>query len=394
VNILQVTPGYWPVIGGVERHVEALVDRLIARGHEVTVATLEPRGAPRGGEQHRRAEIIRFPAFGAGDAYRVPLGLSRYLRNLRNRFDIVHVHNYHAPLIPLVAYGAAQPFVVTTHMNDAPHSRVAQLLHVAYRAVGAAAVRQAAAVVCVTEAERLRVVERLGVPHERTQVIPNGFEPALLKGRDSDNAGERNPRLLLSVGRLQPYKRVDAIIRALAWLDSGYQLMVIGDGPRRNELQALADELRVAGRVSFVGRAADGELVDWYRRTGVVVSLSSAEAFGMTVLEGVAAGAQVVTSDIPVFRDLAAQFPQQVITVDAEAPEQVAQAVRQAAQRVGNGAADVRAFTWDAVADQLLEVYRSVLEQARSARSIERVRKREDRREARDARTGAEQGGQ
>jgi glycosyltransferase involved in cell wall biosynthesis len=388
VNILQVTPGYWPVIGGVERHVEAITEQLIARGHRVTVATLEPRGAPRGNEERNGAQIVRFPAWGVGDAYRIPRGMAAYLRDNRNRFDIVHVHNYHAPLIPLVAISAARPFVVTTHLNDAPHSRTAGWLHKPYRAFGARAVRRAAAVVCVTQAERERVIGRLGVAGERAVVIPNGFDPALPAARE--NADERDPRLLLSVGRLQPYKRIDAAIRSLTALDRGYRLTVVGDGPQRSALRALAEELQVAGRVSFAGRVADDELIRWYRGAGVVLSLSSAEAFGMTVLEGVAAGAQVVASDIPAFRDLAGQFPEQVITVDADAPEQVAQAVRQATQRMGNPAADVSAFTWEGITARLLELYRDVIEQTQRAAGIERVRKREDRRKVRDARTGAE----
>jgi glycosyltransferase involved in cell wall biosynthesis len=219
-------------------------------------------------------------------------------------------------------------------------------------------------------------------------VIPNGFDPGLLKARGDSEA--RDPRLLLSVGRLQPYKRVDAAIRGLAALDEERRLVIVGDGPQRDDLRTLAEELGLSSLVSFAGRATDGDLIDWYRRAGVVMSLSSAEAFGMTVVEGVAAGAQVVASDIPAFRDLAGRFPEQVIVVDPDAPEQVAQAVRQATERVGNGLADVQAFTWDAVTDRLLDVYWGIVESTLSAASIERVRKREDRREVRDARTGAE----
>jgi glycosyltransferase involved in cell wall biosynthesis len=396
VNILQVTPGFWPVIGGVERHVEALAERLAARGHQVTVATLEPRGRHLGRETRQGAEVMRFRAWGIGDAYRFPRGLSAFLRANRNTFDIVHVHNYHAPLIPLVAFGRGGQFVATTHLNDTPHSSVARLLHHAYRWVGAAAAQRAAVVVCVTEAERTRVVGKLGVLRERTAVIPNGFDPALLQAREG--ARDRDPFLLLAVGRLQPYKRVDAAIRALALLDPAYRLVVVGDGPQRAELAAVAADSGLGDRVTFAGRASDGDLIARYRQAGVVLSLSSAEAFGMTVLEGVAAGAQVVASDIPAFLDLAQLFPEQVFTVDPEGPEQVAQAVRQASARVGNAAADVSAFTWDAVADRLLEVYRRVVGTERSPRErrvedlddvTDRMRKRGDARKVSGARKRA-----
>jgi glycosyltransferase involved in cell wall biosynthesis len=183
---------------------------------------------------------------------------------------------------------------------------------------------------------------------------------------------------------------VAAALRSLALLDERHRLVIVGDGPQREELKTLAVELGLANRVTFAGRASDGDLIEWYGRAGTVISLSAAEAFGMTVLEGVAAGAQVVASDIPAYRDLARLFPEQVIAVDADAPEQVAQAARQAADRAGNAPADVSAFTWDAVTDRLLEVYRSALEQAQRTGATNEVRKREDGPRVSDARTGVE----
>jgi glycosyltransferase involved in cell wall biosynthesis len=64
VRILQATPGYYPVIGGVERHVQALAERLAARGHEVTVATIKPRERMPTREMHGGVLIRRFDAVG------------------------------------------------------------------------------------------------------------------------------------------------------------------------------------------------------------------------------------------------------------------------------------------------------------------------------------------
>ena len=202
---------------------------------------------------------------------------------------------------------------------------------------------------------------------------------------------------------MQGYKRVDTALRALALLERPYRLAIVGDGPERGSLEALAAELGVAGRVTFAGRASDGELVDWYGRAGVVVSLSSAEAFGMTVLEAVAAGTQVVSSSIPAFVDLARLFPGQVTATTTGDPQQVAVAVREAGRRALQPPADVSAFTWDAVTKRVLDVYWGVLEPARRPRqqqsegaapgSTEMRRKHEDGRKVSSGRTGTEQGG-
>lgn len=362
MKILQVTPGYYPVIGGVERHVEALSERLALRGHEVTVATMAPRGvhAAPAEETRNHVSIRRFRAVGIGDAYRLPLGLARFLSVNRNRWDVVHVHNYHAALIPLVPLAGVRPFVVTTHLNDTPHSAMAGLLHVPYGIVGRWGVRQADAVICVTSAEAERVSEQLGAPRGQTLVIPNGVSQSLVAAGAKGSANH-DPYLLLVVGRLQAYKRVEDVVRAVALLEEPYRLAIVGDGPQRSDLEQLAVALGVAGRIQFVGKAGDEDLVAWYRRAGIVLNLSEAEAFGMTVLEGVAAGCEVMCSNIPAFQDLASQFPEHVTVVTGRRdPEGVAAAIRLAAQRTTATPADVSAFTWDAVTERVLDVYREV----------------------------------
>ncbi len=356
MRILQVTPAYAPVIGGVEKHVQALSEHLVRQGHSVTVATLQPRAASLPDEVYHGVTIRRFDAISVGDAYRMPRGLLRFLRQTRNQWDVVHVHNYHAPLIPLVAL-AGVPFVVTTHLNDTPHSAIASLLHIPYGVVGRWAVRRARAIICVTEAERERVTVRLGVVRERTVVIPNGFSERLMAARKQSDA--RDPHHLLTVGRLQPYKRVEDAIAIVAELGAPYRLTIVGEGPHRASLERLARRLGIMQRVEFVGRADDEALISWYRRAGVVLSLSEAEAFGMTVIEGLAAGARVVCSDIPAFRDLAAHFPAHVQIVGRRDVKAGAAAVI-ATTRGLPAPADVTAFTWDAVTDRVLAVYRRV----------------------------------
>lgn len=357
MRILEVTPGYCPTIGGVERYVQAISERLAACGHQVTVATMQPAGQSMPDETLAGVQIRRFAAVGPGDAYRVPLGLLQYLRSGRNNWDIVHVHNYHAALIPLVALAGVRPFVVSTYLNDAPHSAAAQLLHVPYTLIGRRAVGQAEAVICLTEAERARVEARLAVAASRSLVIPCGVSDALLETHHRPD--QHDPHLLLAVSRLHAYKRVEDAISIVHTLGAPYRLAVVGDGPHHAALLAHARALQITDRVQFVGKVDDLTLLEWYRRAGVVLAMSQAEAFGMTVLEGVTTGCQVVCRDIPAFRDLAAHFPGQ-ITVVADVAQGAA-AVRAAKTRTLVAPADITAFTWDAVTERTLDVYHSVV---------------------------------
>ena len=100
---------------------------------------------------------------------------------------------------------------------------------------------------------------------------------------------------ILAVGRLVYQKDHATLLRAMARLtDLAWHLRIIGDGPLRNALQALADELGIAARVSFEGFLVDpGEA---YASSDVLVLSSRWEGFPAVPLEAMASGCQVVTT--------------------------------------------------------------------------------------------------
>lgn len=355
MRILQVTPGFYPEVGGVQAHVQAIAEKLVARGHEVHVAAMAHRGAGPARESVNGVQVRRFIGIGPGESYRLPSGLVGYLLRAQRDFDIIHVHNYHAALIPVVAAVTRQALVITPHLNDQPHSALARFLHRPYALIGRWGMRRAQAVICVSDAERERVAARLGVAHRKTVVIPNGVDDGVLTGPGA--ALSRDPHLLLSVGRLEPYKRIEDSIAALAVLPAEYRLVIVGRGPHREGLEQVAQDQGVSDRVTFAGYVLKEALPDRYRRAQVALNLSTAEAFGMTVLEAVAGGCRAVCRDIPAFRDLARQFPAYVTTIADGRPETIAAAVQRAAERPDDPPADLTNFTWSRIAAETEKLY-------------------------------------
>ena len=354
MRILQLTPHYQPDIGGVERHVQAISTGLARRGHQVTVATMRADIRRPTADHRDGVRVLRFPSVGVGAAYRVPPRLLFYLRRAGEAFDIVHAHNYHAPLTPLAAALTPERLIVTPHLNDRPHSRFARVLHRPYAVIGGASLRRAQTVICVSQAERDRLIERFRTPVERLIVAPNGVDTTCFGGRPE--RATRDPRLLLVVGRLQAYKRVERIIAALAYAPPDYHLTIVGDGPERPRLEGDARARGVADRVTFTGAVSDTRLAEWYARASVLVNVSEAEAFGVTIIEALASGCQVVCSAIPAFRDLADRFPRSVSLVGDDAPQALAAATRAASQRAPVSE-DLSAFSWDAVVTRLEGIY-------------------------------------
>jgi rhamnosyl/mannosyltransferase len=147
----------------------------------------------------------------------------------------------------------------------------------------------------------MRDVPALAAFRDKVVVIPYGLDPtpyALLDPPTPAVDGPRRPTLLF-VGRLVAYKGVDVLLRAMVGVPAS--LVLVGDGPLRRTLEALAHELGVEDRVRFAGRVADVERLEWYGRADAVVlpSVSRQEAFGMVQVEAMLSGRPVVSTSLP-----------------------------------------------------------------------------------------------
>jgi lipopolysaccharide/colanic/teichoic acid biosynthesis glycosyltransferase len=102
--------------------------------------------------------------------------------------------------------------------------------------------------------------------------------------------------IVLFVGRLVPYKGVDVLLRAVKGLDA--ETVIVGDGPDRMSLTALAYESGINDRVHFVGDVSDAELLAWYHACDIFAlpSVTRQEAFGMVQLEAMVCGHPVIST--------------------------------------------------------------------------------------------------
>ncbi len=356
MRILHVTPGYSPELGGVERHVQDVCEALVRLGHDVTVVTMTTNAQLPRHELIAGLALYRLSAIGP-QAYRLPLGL---LQNLRHqRFDVVHAHNYHALPMLMTALTYGQYCVVSPYMHSHAHSRTADVLHQLYRPFGQMALRQAANIVCLSHGEADLVVKRLGIAQAKITIIPSILDVA---SHAADMLPQKNvstERLMISVGRLEAYKRVERAIMALTHLPEQYTLAIIGEGSERLRLERLIMAHGLTDRVRLLGRIDAAELEHFYRRAHVAITCSESESFGRVVVEALAYGCQVICSDIPAFRDLASDHPQSITLIDANTPDaQLAALIDSVATRP-TMCVDVQRYSWQTVTTQLLKVYGS-----------------------------------
>ncbi len=222
-----------------------------------------------------------------------------------------------------------------------------------------------------TQADMHRLRPGLSVP---VCVIPEGVDPIFVhlpaRAWSAETLARLNVRrpYVLSVCSLDPRKNLERLLRAYARLVAEHQvreqLVLVGRAGLRSErLPALVRELGLTERVIFTGYLDDGDLVQLYNQAAVFVYPSQYEGFGLPVIEAMACGAPVVTSDGSALREVAGDAAilvnphlEQSIT-DGLAHVLLDPDLRQ--RLIAAGLAHARQFDWLATARGIVEFIRA-----------------------------------
>ena len=211
--------------------------------------------------------------------------------------DLIHAHGAlpcgHAAM--LLKEELAIPFVVSVHGLDAfSDKQVTGRSGRLCRRISQRAYSASCRVICISEHVRECVLEGMGRSC-RTSVVYNGVDAERFSPGPEVNATPAP--VILSVGNLIPIKGHDVLIRSIALLSSEFpqlRLEIIGDGPERAALLALAAKLQIAERVSFHGRQPRSQVVTAMRRCTIFAMPSRYEGLGCVYLEAMSAGKPVI----------------------------------------------------------------------------------------------------
>jgi glycosyltransferase involved in cell wall biosynthesis len=136
-----------------------------------------------------------------------------------------------------------------------------------------------------------------------------------------------DPALLGCAARLHPHKRLDAAIRLLAG-EPSWHLALAGQGADEGRLRLLANELKVADRLHFIGEISPHQMASFLACLDVFVFPSQAETFGLAAVEAASAGVPLVVNDLAVLREvLSVEGKPAALFVDAADHDQLFSAV-------------------------------------------------------------------
>lgn len=352
-----------PRAGGAEIHLHEIFGWLAGRGHEVTLLC----SGWKGGARETRIDGVRVVR--VGTRYTFPIGARpafETLRAERDGFDLIVEDVNKCPLFT-PAWSELPVVLLVPHLFGGTAFRqerapVAAAVWAAERLMPAAYRGSEVIAISMSTADDLA---RRGFERDRITVSHPGIDGRFF--HPDPRAGRFERPTLLYAGRLERYKSLDVVLRALARLrEAGTEvrLVVIGKGTDEARLRSLAGRLAVDELVRFGGYVPEEEKRDLLRRAWAHVYPSPKEGWGISNVEAASCGTPSIASDAPGLRESVIDgrtgFLVPVGSVDAWA-DRIARLCADPGlrERLSEGAlAHAARFTWERTADETEEVLR------------------------------------
>jgi D-inositol-3-phosphate glycosyltransferase len=324
-------------------------------------------------------------------------GVREYARSQGEMYDLIHSHYWLSGVAARslrAVWGA--PFIQMFHTLGHMKNRVAQSpaereSELRIR-VETELLAQADRTITATLAEQTQLQWLYNADIRNTTIVPPGVDTTLFYPRPSAEAKARlgvNPdqKLLLFVGRIEPLKGIETLLRAVAiLLERGVCnceslcLSIVGGDPEESEaeknaemerLMALRTELGLAKLVTFLGKQDQDALPDYYAAAEAVIMPSHYESFGMVALEAMACGIPVIASEVGGLAFLVRDGETGFHVPDrdpAALADRICEIITEPLLRAELGekaAAYARDYAWPLIAEKIIGVYESMLGDSR-----------------------------
>jgi glycosyltransferase involved in cell wall biosynthesis len=295
MRIIQVTPRYFPTIGGVEAVVQQISELLVKKGHEVTVYTADKRNGLARCENVNGVTVKRFTPLFSDPLYLAEPNFSSSLH--KEKADIIHAHNLHTfpPLIAALSKASSCKLVLHPHYHRYGQTPLRHSLFELYQKAFYGLLFSQTNLLIANSIYEERILNEDFPKVKNMVLIPEGLDTS---EASSVKHSPALPKRVLFVGVLKRYKNVHKLLEGFAFLmkqDSiDYRLVIVGDGPEREALGSLASSLGIAGLIEWKHGLSRVELLNEYALASVFVMLSPLESFSRVVYDALVIGVPTV----------------------------------------------------------------------------------------------------
>lgn len=369
MHIVHIYKDYYPVLGGIEGFIQQLAEQQVANGHQVTVLVTNP-GTEKSDEHINGVQLIRASRLFTLASTPISLSMPFILKQLAP--NLVHLHfPYPIGEVSQWLAGKRWPYVISYHCDVVQQEKLLRLYKPLLKKVLKGAAR-----IMPTSANYQNSSSILSVHHNQCTPVPLGIDTSVF---DQTKVApvKQWPQLsqqrknLLFVGRHRYYKGVDDLIKALPETEAN--LLIAGDGKEQQNWRQLAQQLGLNERIHFLGNIQPQDLPGLYRAADIFVlpSNSRAEAFGIVLMEAMAAGLPCITTELTTGTSYLVKNGVTGLVVQPRQPGQLAQAINSLcadpamAKHMGTAGRQRvnQVFSLSQMVTHIDEVYQQTLEQ-------------------------------
>lgn len=311
MKILQITALYYPQIGGIENYVYQISKRLVEKGHEVTVYTLNIPKTKKyeiidGIKIHRFESIFSI----LNNHFSIQM-LTELLK--KNNYDIIHAHGYlqfSTNYATISVFKNKTPLIITSH-GSPDYEGWANYISILYhKSLGLWTLSKASVVIALS-ASQSRILDKYGA--KNITIIPNGINIQNIELESDCNEFRRkygltDESIILYVGSIIPRKGIEYLVDAMKNMNSNTVLIIVGGTLKGEEKYKEKLDLKIKEEniqnVIFTGRINDKMLKQAYTIADIFVLPSFAEGLPTVLLEAMAYKKAIIASDIPGNNDL------------------------------------------------------------------------------------------
>lgn len=353
---------YPPTHGGVEQHINDVVHSM--KGLQFAVLT-SSGGRQRVIENDDGIRVIRSKEIARIASTPITPSWGKLLRSCGA--DLLHFHMPNPFGEMAFQYSRAQMPMIATYHADIIGRRLVLPFFAPFRS----RFLKSARLLVVSSANLRDGARPLHKHRNKVVVIPFGVDPSQWSQRppSADRICEEYPGpLLVALGRLAYYKGIEVLIDAMMNIEA--TCLVVGDGPKRFELEEKVGRLRLAHKVRFIGEVPDDQRTGYYHAADLFVmpSTSRAETFGISMLEAMACGTPAISTEVGTGTSWLNQNDQTGLVVSPGDPAGLAAAIktilgdRSRRYEMGHAARERVSlhFTSAQMLDSLASLYRSI----------------------------------
>ena len=364
MHVLQVTPRYFPSIGGVEVVVQKISEMLVASEEaQVTVYSVDlSQGLLR--RQNVNGVLVKRFISLFGDPFYFPE--PRFITDLmREKADIIHVHNVHTllPFLATLSKHSKQKLLLQSHYHRFGQSSLRHSLLKLYRYGLNSMIFSRVDLVIANSAYEAKILYEDFHTYGKVALIPEGIDVDEVKRMRRSPV---EPERILYVGALKRYKNVDSILkgfrRLIAKGDKNFRLIIVGEGSEFKFLTNLAYSLGIENYVEWKHGLSRQQVLNEYAKASVLIMLSPLESFSRVVFEALLIGVPTVVLNYGAMAHLVrAGFVEGVNSLNSE---EIAGALLTATTKTyPRISEDPSTFlSWKEYSEKIINVYHRLLE--------------------------------